>query len=149
MVERYWQMLNSMVVFTFILIFLIISLIISKALKITKLSNLGAVCCILLSTIFLLISCKEVYVFAKDYDMVIRGEYEEDDMLLVDYLSIYRDPDGNGQISYSKPKFYIPSKDEYIVLYLVDLEIGKTYRIRYYPNCKIAEVLYCVDDMNE
>ena len=138
-----------MVVFTIISVVLIILITILKALKVTRLSNLGAVCGILVLIISLLISCKEVYVFAKDYDMVISGEYEEDDMLLVDYLSIYRDLDGNGQISYSKPKFYIQSKDEYVVLKLVDLEIGKTYRIRYYPNCKIAEVLYCVDDMNE
>jgi len=149
MVERYWQMLNSMVVFTIISVVLIILITILKALKVTRLSNLGAVCGILVLIISLLISCKEVYVFAKDYDMVISGEYEEEDMILIDYLRIYRDLDGNGQISYSEPKFYIPSKDEYIVLYLADLEIGKTYRIRYYPNCKTAEVLYCVDDTNE
>ena len=149
MVEKYWESLYFSMFFILISAVAIILLTVLRIKKVPKINNLGAFCGILCMIIVLLSSMKEVYEVMQDYDMVISGEYEEEDMILIDYLRIYRDLDGNGQISYSEPKFYIPSKDEYIVLYLADLEIGKTYRIRYYPNCKIAEVLYCVDDTNE
>jgi hypothetical protein len=149
MVEKYWESLYFSIFFILISAVAIILLTVLRIKKVPKINNLGTFCGILCMIIVLLSSMKEVYEVMQDYDMVISGEYEEEDMILIDYLRIYRDLDGNGQISYSEPKFYIPSKDEYIVLYLTDLEIGKTYRIRYYPNCKIAEVLYCVDDMNE
>ena len=147
--ERYWQTLNVGVFLLIVCIVIIISLIISKVIKATRLSNITALCMILVLVIALLITSREVNDLAQDYDMVINGEYEEEDMLLVDYLNVHEDLDGNGQTSYTKPKFYIESKDEYIVLHLTDLEIGKTYRIRYYPNSKIAEVLYCVDEVTE
>ena len=35
------------------------------------------------------------------------------------------------------------SHNKSVLLLVVNFKIGKTYRIRYYPNCKIAEVLYC------
>ena len=149
MEERYWQELNAAIFFILISIVVIIVLTVLKVKRVTKLSNNSMFCVVLLLIMILLFSMKEMYVLAQDYSMVINGEYEEEDMLLVDYLNIHEDLDGNGQTSYTKPKFYIESKDEYIVLYLTDLEIGKTYRIRYYPNSKIAEVLYCVDEVTE
>ena len=86
----------------------------------------------------------------KDYELVSNHEYLEDDCTLIEYTLIKNDGGTDtspGEDHYLKPKFYIADKDEYIILDLTDLEIGKTYRIRYYPNSQIAEVLYCVDDM--
>ena len=104
--ERYWQTLNVGVFLLIVCIVIIISLIISKVIKATRLSNITALCMILVLVIALLITSREVNDLAQDYDMVINGEYEEEDMLLVDYLNVHEDLDGKGQTSYTKPKFY-------------------------------------------
>ena len=82
----------------------------------------------------------------KDYPIVIKGAYLEDDARVVSFTYVRDHPDGNGQTQYSKPKFYIESKDVYIILIANDVEIGKEYRIRYYPNTGICEVVYCISD---
>ena len=69
----------------------------------------------------------------------------EDEATVVEFTCVRDDPDGNGQTQYSQPKFYIESKDEYIVLYVSNVEIGRKYRIRYLPNTKICEVIYCIE----
>ena len=77
----------------------------------------------------------------KDFHLAAHNEYVEDIATVVEFTDVYFDADGNGQTHYSKPKFYIPEKDEYVVLYVADVEIGEEYRIRYYPNTKICEAV--------
>ena len=77
----------------------------------------------------------------KDYKFVSNGEFLEDDGLVVEFTYIKNDLDGNGYTQYSKPKFYIEDKDKYIILNVANVEVGKTYRIRYLPNTKISEIL--------
>lgn len=84
--------------------------------------------------------------YINDYNIVKSGEFPEENAVVVEFTYISDDLDGNGQTQYLKPKFYIESKDEYIVLSAVNVEINKEYRIRYLPNTKICEVLYCIDD---
>ena len=76
----------------------------------------------------------------QDYEMAISGEYLEETAVVVCFTRVYRDefePDPH----YSRPKFYIPEKDEYVILNAANVEIGKTYRIRYYPHTKICEAV--------
>ena len=73
----------------------------------------------------------------RDYDFAKNNTFVEETLTVIEFTKVERDLDGNGQISYSKPKFYIHEKDEYIILHTKDVEIGKTYRVRYYPNTKI------------
>ena len=81
----------------------------------------------------------------QDYSLIKENSYLEDDALMVEFTYVRDDLDGNGQRNYAKPKFYIENKNEYIVLNVKDVEIGKKYRIRYYPHTKICEILYCID----
>ena len=81
----------------------------------------------------------------RDYDFAKNNTFAEETLTVIEFTKVERDLDGNGKISYSKPKFYIHEKDEYIILHTKDVEIGKTYRVRYYPNTKICEILYCIE----
>ena len=81
----------------------------------------------------------------KDYKYVSNDEYLEADAEVVEFTYAKRDLDGNGQMIYAKPKFYIEETNEYIILYVKDVEVGEKYRIRYLPNTKICEVLYHIE----
>ena len=81
----------------------------------------------------------------KDYDLAKSGGYMEDDMTMIEFTVVRGK---SGTETYSHPKFYIESKDEYIVLIGLnddDVQPGKSYRIRYYPNIRISEVVYCIE----
>lgn len=82
----------------------------------------------------------------KDYPMAREGEYIEVDAVVIEFTDVWQDLDGTGEIYYTKPKFYIESTDEYVVLNAADVKVGKTYRIRYLPNTKICEVLYEIEE---
>ncbi len=90
-------------------------------------------------SLHLLIPC------VKDYKFVSNGEFLEDDGLVVEFTYIKNDLDGNGYTQHSKPKFYIEDKDKYIILNVANVEVGKTYRIRYLPNTKISEIVSCIE----
>ncbi len=77
----------------------------------------------------------------KDLDYVLNQTYIEERARVTDFMYKKRDYDGNGQITYRRPKFYLIDKDEYIVLYTRDVTINETYLVRYYPNTKICEVI--------
>ena len=93
----------------------------------------------LVLSISILIPC------AKDYPMVLTGECVEDEATVMVFTHVREDPDGNGQTQYSQPKFYLENKQEYIVLYVSGVEVGKTYKIRYLPNTRICEVVESVE----
>ena len=82
---------------------------------------------------------KHLIPLIKDLDMVSKHEYVEDIGTVVEFTEVRKTNEGNGQIDYSKPLFYIPEKETYIILYLKEVQVGKTYRIKYYPHSKIAE----------
>ncbi len=91
---------------------------------------------------FLAVFCVLMLIpLVKDFPLAANNEYVEDTATVVEFTEVYFDADGNGKTHHSKPKFYIPEKDEYVVLYVADVEIGKEYRIRYYPNTKICEAV--------
>ena len=77
----------------------------------------------------------------KDLKYVTNETYEESEGEVIEFTKIKRDYDGNGKIIYSQPKFYFADKNEYVVLYARDVEVGETYLVRYYPNTKICEIV--------
>ena len=84
-----------------------------------------------------------IYLFipaALDFDMVTSGEYLEETAVVICFTHANSD-EADPEIHYSQPKFYIPEKDEYVILNAANVEIGKTYRIRYYPHTKICEAV--------
>ena len=86
--------------------------------------------------------CVRIFVLCyKDLDYVLNHTYIEEQAKVVDFMQKERDLDGNGQIDYRNPKFYLIEQDEYIVLHAKDVEINGIYIIRYYPNTKICEVV--------
>ena len=139
MYKTYWQTFGlgiCGVIFPIILIVLIWFLTSRGLLK--KKYFVIATIALLLTVIlglYLLIPC------IKDHKYVSGGKFLEDDALVVEFTYIKGDPDGNGQTQYSKPKFFIESKNEYIVLNAANVEQGKKYRIRYLPNTKICEII--------
>ena len=98
----------------------------------------------ILSAIILLLSTCSIIPYIKDYSIVSNSGFLEDDAILIEFTYIRNDPDGNGETQYSKPKFYIEEKNEYIILNLANVEVGKKYRIRYLPNTKLSEIVCCI-----
>jgi hypothetical protein len=76
----------------------------------------------------------------QDYEMAISGEYLEETAVVICFTHANSD-EADPEIHYSQPKFYIPEKDEYVILNAANVEIGKTYRIRYYPHTKICDAV--------
>lgn len=96
------------------------------------------------STLFLFFVAISVVPFIRccqDYQYVSGNTYCEEKAKVVTFTYSRKDYDGNGQMINAKPKFFLIDKEEYIVLNAKDVEIGKTYIIRYYPNTKICDVI--------
>ncbi len=72
------------------------------------------------------------------------GTYIEEKAQVVEFTVSRISADGNGKLENRKPKFYLIEKDEYIVLYEKDVEVGGVYVIRYYPNTKICEIIEAI-----
>ena len=85
--------------------------------------------------VYILVPC------VKDYELVTNGDFLEETATVVEFTYGRDDPDGNGKTQYSSPKFYIEGKGEYVVLHANGVELGKTYRIRFYPNTRICEIV--------
>ncbi len=76
----------------------------------------------------------------QDYEMATSGDYLEEIAVVICFTHAYSD-EFDPEPHYSQPKFYIPEKDEYVILNATNVEIGKTYRIRYYPHTRICEAV--------
>lgn len=143
MINSYWILfylsLIGTVLFT---LFIILELIFMKKIFLNKKYGIFilivSIC--LFSTLSILCASKFVLYF-KDYEYVSNNTCIEEKAKVVEFTEIRFDYDGNGKTSYGKPKFYLIDKDEYIILNIKKVEIGKTYVIRYYPNTKICDVL--------
>lgn len=84
----------------------------------------------------------------KDYPMAAAGEYIEVEVTVVDFTEVGNGPgEFSPSVWFAKPKGYIESTGEYIIIPGNDnrWEIGKTYRIRYLPNSMAKEILYVVE----
>lgn len=90
-------------------------------------------------------------------DSVVKGEYVEVD---VEVVSCDLNPKGLGK--YKKIVIYNPETNEYFEVEHggtpgLTLEVGKTYRVRYYPKnlesqhvyTRNVDFLYCVDDLEK
>lgn len=77
----------------------------------------------------------------KDLKYVTNDTYEESEGEVIEFTKIKHDYDGSGKTIYSQPQFYFADKNEYVVLYARDVEVGETYLVRYYPNTKICEIV--------
>ena len=98
--------------------------------------------------VLLLAFCGESYStipYIKDYALICNGSFLEDEGIVVEFTYVRTDPDGNGKTQFSRPKFYIESKDIYIVLNVNDVVLGKKYIVRYLPNTGICEVVHCFE----
>lgn len=131
----FWVSLIGMIIFAMTMIVL---LVFSK--KIILLKKYSMVIIFLISLIMCSLSSNKFFLCYKDYKYFSTGTYIEVTGTVVDYTDIKRDYDGNGEIIYRKPKFFIAETGEYIVLNTKNAIKGKCYTIRYYPNTKICEV---------
>ena len=143
MVRDYWTLFYlSLIVGIFILVLICCVIIFAKKIFLSK--KYGTIGLLLLLSFALLIAslCAVKFVACcKDYQLVSNNTYIEDEATVVEFTSIQRDWDGNGEIRYRQPKFYIPEKDEYIVLNIKDVVLSETYIVRYYPNTAIGEIV--------
>ncbi len=139
MIKTYWTLfiLGGLGIILSILMILIVAIGFSKG-RLSKTYFVVTLTVLLLPILLaanLLISC------IKDFKYVSDGCYFEENATVVEFTYVKQHLDGNGQTQYSQPKFYLEEKDEYIVLNVANVEIGKKYRIRYLPNTKICEIV--------
>lgn len=121
---------------------LIVSLVFMKRLFLAKpygLVKLAAV--VVVFVFFVAVSCLNFVRCCRDYRYVTNDTYVEEKAKVVEFTYSKRDYDGNGQIINAKPKFLIVDKGEYIILNAKNVDVGKTYIIRYYPNTRICEIV--------
>lgn len=83
-----------------------------------------------------------IYIFVpcvKDFEYAVSGTYIEEKMTAVEFTYANANLDGNGETQYAQPNFFVERTGQFIVLYASDIELGKQYIVRYYPNTKICE----------
>ena len=83
---------------------------------------------------------------------VVQHDCCESDVIVEECITY--DPVNRYGSRYQKIVIFIPETGEHReVVYsrasTVDVEVNKTYRVRYYQKLKMFEFIYCVDDMNE
>lgn len=143
MVEQYWQLFYlSLIGALLFAIVLLLGFVFTKRFFFKK--KHGWLLLTVFSVILLFFVSLTTWNFVlccKDYNYVINGTYIEAEAEVIEFTSIIKDTDGNGSVEYRKPKFYISETNEYLVLYTKNVEVGKTYIIRYYPNTRICEVI--------
>lgn len=102
----------------------------------------------LLVSSFLVATLIHLLPYCKDIEYMNRGEFIEIEGRIEEFAYKKRDLDGNGQLIQKNPRVFVFSTQQYIVVKMdnVDnIEIGETYKIRYLPNTKIAEVIEKVE----
>lgn len=131
----FWLSLIAIIIFAVILIFLIVF---SKKIILSK--KYGMILLFFISLVICTLSVHTFILCCKDYKYFSTGTCIEATGTVVDYMYIKRDYDGNGEVVYRKPKFFIVETGEYIVLNTKEVSKGKKYTIKYYPNTRICEV---------
>ena len=131
----FWISLIGTIVFSLILIFLIVF-----CKKIITARKYGLIVLFFLSLIILAISLSTFSCCLKDYKYYYTGTYMEFTGTVIDFMDVHRDYDGNGELTYSKPKFLIEETNEVIVLNAKNVALGEKYTVKYFPNTKICEI---------
>lgn len=143
MVKNYWTLFYLTLIGMIIFISLfVLGFIFAKKIFLDK--KYGIVLLIICSCITFAFSAWCASIFAlccKDYDYVSNNTYMEEKAIVVEFTVSRIDYDGNGRQEYSKPKFHLIDRDEYIILYAKNVEVGEIYIIRFYPNTKICDVI--------
>jgi hypothetical protein len=143
MVKSFWSLFYlSLIGGLLFLILLVLELLFIKKLFLEKPHGwikFAAVTAVIL--FFVALSGISFIQCCRDYHYVAGGTFEEENAKVIEFTYTKMDSDGNGQMTNTKPKFLLVDRNEYIVLYAKEVELGKTYLIRYYPNTKICEVI--------
>lgn len=143
MVKNYWG-LFYLTLFGMIInvLLFVLGLVFAKKIFLNK--KYGIILLIICSCVsfaFSTLYASKFTLCCKDYNYVSNNTYIEEKAKVVEFTVSRIDYDGNGMQENSKPKFYLIEKDEYIVLYAKDVEVGGIYIIRFYPNTKICDVI--------
>lgn len=77
----------------------------------------------------------------KDYYYVSNNTYIETTGKVIEFTHVSNPYETGTQKSYSNPKFYLSEYDSYIILRTINVEVGETYLIRFYPNTRICEIV--------
>lgn len=143
MEKSYWTLFCLLLISMVVLAGLMIGLtvLVRNSLLSAKNKRLLYVIIVCVFLLLILINIKKIINCCKDYPFVSSGTYIEIEGKVIDFKKIERDYDGNGQLIYSDPEFYVADEDRYIILNVSDVEVGHTYLLRYYPNTKICEVV--------
>ena len=143
MVNNYWTLfyltLIGMIIFVSLFI---LGFVFAKKIFLDK--KYGIILLIVCSCVSFTLSAlcaSKFWLCCKDYQYVKNNTYLEEKAMVVEFMESHFDYDGNGEKSYSKPKFYLIEKNEYIVLNAKNVELGETYIIRFYPYTKICEII--------
>ncbi len=143
MVKNYWTLFYLSLIGTIIfLCIFVLGIIFMKKIFFTK--KYGHILliissCVLITLIVLCVS--KFSLCCKDYQYVKNSTCLEEKAKVIEFMESHFDYDGNGEQSFSKPKFYLIEKNEYIVLNAKNVELGEVYIIRFYPNTKICEII--------
>ena len=132
----FWLSLVSVVFFATVLTVLIVfvkRIITSKKYSLMFLAVLS---------LLMLVWSGRIFTFCcKDYTYYASKTYIEREATVIRFTYVKWDDDGTGELMQSKPEFFIAETGEYIVLHAKEVEVGKNYTIRYYPNTKICDVV--------
>lgn len=143
MEKTYWEIfflsLIGCILFIGLLVLMLVcrkKLFVESKYKLIQLLALATLCLLMIA-----LSSVNFVRCCKDYRYVAKDSYEEDKAKVLDFKYSKKDYDGNGEIINAVPKFWLIDHNEIVVLHAKNVEIGKTYLIRYYPNTKICEVV--------
>ena len=146
MVSRYWYLFYLSLfgtIFGITLFFL--AHFFKKRVFFKRYGKISGVVLLIISSVliiwFTMYCCDLFQRCCKDYVYIENNTYIEERARVIEFTVVKRDQDGNGEIRYREPKFFLIDKDEYVVLYVNDVEIGETYIIRYYPHTRICDVI--------
>lgn len=142
MVRNYWTLFYVSLIGAVVCSGFLISIVIfAKKIFLNKKYGIISLIFFVAFMIFIIFLCVDQFILCcKDFNLVINDTYFEYEATVVEFTHVQRDLDGNGEIRYRKPKFYIQEKDEYVVLNVKDVILGETYIIKYYPYTKIGHV---------
>ena len=147
MIKSYWSMFYlSLFGILFSIIFFILCIIIrkrifSKDLLKTFEGKLQAAFIVFGILFIFTFSTIEFIPCCKDYYYVSNNTYIETTGKVIEFTHVSNPYETGTQKSYSNPKFYLSEYDSYIILRTINVEVGETYLIRFYPNTRICEIV--------
>ena len=147
MIKSYWSMFYlSLFGILFSIIFFILCIIIrkrifSKDLLKTFEGKLQAAFIVFGILFIFTFSTIEFIFCCKDYYYVSNNTYIETTGKVIEFTHVSNPYETGTQKSYSNPKFYLSEYDSYIILRTINVEVGETYLIRFYPNTRICEIV--------